>query len=175
MGTPQSYIAFAPFGIGIMCAVTWMERVNDVYGWWVGARDTEFQTAYFRLEDFYTRRAPRFYASEGSDLYGGWRYCYTAKDPRLDKPLPIDDAVAHELDRLQDQFAAEWLFFEDDERAPQERVEYDKANFPLRAVNLRPTRLRRFDQSEPVWIHHSAHYDENVLRCLQRSWPLDYE
>jgi len=174
MGTPQCFIAFAPFGVGIMCAVTCFERGADVYGWWVGARDTEYQTAYFRLEDFYTPRETRFLATIGSDLYGGWRYLYSSKPSELDQPAAVDDDAAHELERVQDQFVTEWLFFEGDEREKEERVEYDKANFPLRAVNLRPSRLRRFDQRQPVWVHRSGAFDGGVLAYLQRYWPLDY-
>jgi hypothetical protein len=174
MGTPQCHLAFAPFGIGVMCALTCYERDTDVFGWWIGARDTEYLSAYFKLEDFYTRRTTRFLATSGSDLYGGWRYLYSSRTPQLDKPVPVDDEAAHELERVQDQFAAEWLFFEGDEREKQERVEYDKANFPLRPVNLRSARLRHFDQSQPVWVYRSGAFDAGVLSYLQRYWPLDY-
>jgi hypothetical protein len=174
MGTPQCYLAFAPFGVGVLCALTCFERRDDVYGWWLGARDSEYQSAYFKLEAYYTPRETRFYATEGSDLYGGWRYLYSARVPALDKRLEVEDEVAHELDRLQDQFTGEWLFFEGDDREARERTEYDQANFPLRPVNLRPSRLRRFDHSQPVWIYHSPNFDQNVLRYLQRFWPLDY-
>jgi hypothetical protein len=175
MRTPQCHLAFAPFGVGVMCALTCFERGNDVYGWWIGARDTEYQSAYFKLEDFYTSRDTRFLATVGSDLYGGWRRLYSSRTPELDKPVPVDDEAAHELERVQDQFVSEWLFFEGDERSAHERVDYDKANFPLRAVNLRPSRLRRFDQSQPVWLYRSADFDSGVLRYLQRYWPLDYQ
>jgi hypothetical protein len=174
MRTPQCHLAFAPFGVGVMCALTCFERNNDVYGWWIGARDTEYQSAYFRLEDFYTPHDTRFLATGGSDLYGGWRYLYSARTPQLDEPVPVEDEAAHELDRVQDQFVTEWLFFEGDERSERERVAYDQANFPLRAVNLRPVRLRRFDQSQPVWTHRSGEFDAGVLHYLQRYWPLDY-
>lgn len=174
MRTPQCHLAFAPFGVGVLCALTCFERDADVYGWWIGARDTEYLTAYFKLEDFYTKRSTRLLATAGSDLYGGWRYLYSSRHPALDAPLAVEDEAAHTLDRVQDQFVAEWLFFEGDERAAEERVEYDRANFPLRAVNLRPSRLRRFDRSEPVWLYRSAGFDAGVLRYLQRYWPLDY-
>lgn len=175
MGTPHCHLAFAPFGIGVMCALTYFERGNHVYGWWIGARDTEYQTAYFTLEDFYTKRNTLFYATSGSDLYGGWRYAYSFRKPELDKCVPVDDDAAHELERVQNVFVTEWLFFEGDERAQHERVDYDKSNFPLRPVNLRPVRLRRFDQSQPVWLYSSPGFDAGVLRYLQRYWPLDYQ
>lgn len=174
MTVPQSYIAFAPFGVGVMCALTYFERGDDVYGWWIGARDTEYRSAYFELESFFTRKPTRFYATDGTDLYGGWRYEYSADDPRLDKPRRVAEDVVHELDRLQGEFVAEWLFFDDDERARHERIEYDRANFPLRHVNLRPVRLSRFDQSHPIWVHRSGGFQADVLRTLQRYWPLDY-
>ena len=174
MGTPQCFLAFAPFGVGVLCALTYFERVADVYGWWIGARDTEYQAAYFKLEDFYTKRATRFYATENSDLYGGWRRLYSSKAAALDPPVTVDADAAHELERTQDRFVLEWLFFEGDEREKEERVEYDEANFPLRAVNLRPSRLRRFDRSQPVWLHRSPGFDSGVLAYLQRHWTLDY-
>jgi hypothetical protein len=174
MRTPQCHIAFAPFGVGILCALTCYERGSDVYGWWIGARDTEYWSAFFALEGFYTPRDTRFLATRGSDLYGGWRYEYSARAPQLEEALPVDDEVAHELERVQDAFASEWLFFDGDERCALERVEYDRANFPLRAVNLRPSRLRHFDQSQPVWLHQSGDFDPGVLGYLQRYWPLDY-
>jgi hypothetical protein len=97
MTVPQSYIAFAPFGVGVMCASTYFERGADVYGWWIGARDTEYYPAYFRLERFFTSKPTRLYATEGSD------------------------------------------------------------------------------QSHPVWIHRSGGFQADVLRTLQRYWPLDYQ
>lgn len=174
MKTPQSYIAFAPFGVGVMCALVYAEHGNDVYGWWIGARDSEYLSAYFKLEDFFTTRPTRLYATDGTDLYGGWRFLYSEREPMLDKPVRVEDEVAHELDRLQGEFVTEWLFFDDDADVREERIEYDRANFPLRHVNLKAKRLRKFDQSEPVWIYRSGDFDLDILEFLRGAWPLDY-
>ena len=47
MATPQSYIAYAPFGAGLMCAAVYFEHGTDVVGWWIGARGYEYHSAYF--------------------------------------------------------------------------------------------------------------------------------
>ena len=57
---PRQFIAYAPYGVGLMCALIYFERGADVYGWWIGARDAEWHTAYFKLEDFFTTRPTRF-------------------------------------------------------------------------------------------------------------------
>ena len=85
--------------MGVACALFYLERRRDIYGWWIGARDSEYESAYFKLEDYSTRKPTQFYATQGADLYGGWRNLYSAKRPALDKPLAMDDDIAHELDR----------------------------------------------------------------------------
>lgn len=174
MATPQSYIAFAPFGVGLMAALVYIERGDDVYGWWIGARDCEYHSSFFKLENFFTTKPTRFYATEGMDLYRGWTTLYSARKSALDKAIPIDDEVSHELDRLQDMFVAEWLFFEDDADAEAERDAYDKMDFPLRHVNIRSTRLDKLGKSEAVWIYRSHGFDRDVIDYLERYWPLDY-
>jgi hypothetical protein len=172
---PQTFIAFAPFGVGILCALFYITRGSDVYGWWIGARDTEYRSAFFELEGYFTTRPTRFYATEGMDLYRGWRFLYSSDPPLLDKLISVDDEVVHDLDRLQDLFLAEWLFFEEDAAVEEDRAEYERANFPLRHVNLRTKRLGKFNQHEPTWIYRSPGFDMEVLRYLQRYWPLDYQ
>ena len=86
--TPQQFVAYAPYGVGLMCALVYFERGPDVYGWWIGARDAEWLSAYFKLDEFFTTRQTRFLATEGMDLYGGWKRLYSARETRLDKPEP---------------------------------------------------------------------------------------
>jgi hypothetical protein len=171
---PRQFIAYAPYGVGLMCALVYFERGADVYGWWIGARDAEWHTAYFKLEDFFTTRPTRFLAAEDMDLYGGWKRLYSAREPVLDKPEPVDDEAAHELDRVQGMFAAEWLFFEDDAKAADDRKAYDQYNMPLAHVNVRAPRLNKLDKHEAVWTYRSHGLDAAVLDYLQRFWPLDY-
>ena len=174
MSTPQSLIAYAPFGAGLMCGLLTIERGSDVYGWWIGARDAEFHTAYFRLAEFFTSKPTRFYATEGMDLYGGWKYQYTARELALDKPVPVDDAAAHELDRMQGVFAAEWLVFEDDAHIAAEREAYAKMGLILGHVAVRSKRIGKLDESQPLWLYRSHDFDLHVLDFLQRYWPLDF-
>ena len=172
--TPQQFIAYAPYGVGLMCALVYFERGADVYGWWIGARDAEWHSAYFKLEEFFTSRQTRFLAAEDMDLYGGWKRLYSAREPVLDKPEPVADEAVHELDRVQGMFAAEWLFFEDDAKADGDRKAYEKYNMPLAHVNVRARRLNKLDKHEAVWTYRSHGLDAAVLDYLQRYWPLDY-
>lgn len=174
MATPQSYIAYAPFGAGLMCAIVCFEHGTDIAGWWMGARGYEFHSAFFRLENFFTTKPTRFYATEGMDLYGGWKFLYSAREPRLDKPVPVEDEIAHELGRVQGMFVAEWLFFEDDAAAAVEREACEKLQLPLRHVNLRSRQLNKLDESQPVWIYRSHDFDPDAIDYMQQYWPLDY-
>lgn len=172
--TPRSLIAYAPYGVGVTCALFYFERGEDVYGWWIGARDSEYLSAYFKLEDFFSTKPTRFFASEGSDLYGGWKHLYSARDTLLDKPVPVEDAVAHELERVQGMFVAEWLFFDNDPDIAAERAQYDGYNMPLGPVNIRAERLNKLDKHHAIWLYRSHDFQANVLTYLQRFWPIDY-
>jgi hypothetical protein len=173
MTTPRSYIAYAPFGVGLMCAVVYFERDPDVYGWWTGARDSDHHSAYFKLEGFYSTKPTRFFATDGMDLYGGWKYLYTARTPMLDRPEPVDDA-AHELDRVQGMFSREWLVYGDDPEAVSEREAYARMGLPLGRVAVRSRRVGKLDESQAVWIHRSPGFDDAVLSLIAQHWPLDY-
>lgn len=170
---PRYFVAFAPYGVGVLCALFYFETCSDVYGWWIGARDSEYESAYFKLEDYFTTRPTRVYATEGNDLYGGWRFLYSAPQIMLDKPLPVDSDIVHELDRVQNMFVTEWLFF-DDSPAALERESYDKMRFPVRYVNIRFAGINRMDRHEPVWLYRSRDLASGVLDSLAQHWPLDY-
>jgi hypothetical protein len=172
--TPRSLIAYAPYGVGLMCALVYFERDADVYGWWIGARDSEYLSAYFRLEHLFSSKPTRFYASEGSDLYDGWKHLYSARETKLDKPVPVEDAISHELERVQGMFVSEWLFFDNDPDIAAERAAYDRYNMPLGTVNLRAHRLNRLDKHHAVWLYRSHDFQAAVLEYLQRFWPIDY-
>ncbi len=51
----ECFLAYAPRGGGLLCAVVYRARGDDVYGWWVG-RDAnlEYPPAFFMLENYYT-------------------------------------------------------------------------------------------------------------------------
>ena len=68
-----------------MCALFYFVLDNNVYGWWTGFHDYRYLPAYFELESFYSAADTVFLATEGSDLYGGWRYDYSRSAPALDR------------------------------------------------------------------------------------------
>lgn len=40
---PQTFLACAPWGVGLRCAVVYRARGHDVCGWWVGAVGAEYR------------------------------------------------------------------------------------------------------------------------------------
>lgn len=171
---PRTFIAYRPFTAGVMCALFYFEKGPDIYGWWIGPRHSRYYSAYFKLEDFFTTHSTRFYATGGMDLYGGWRFLYSARTAALDKPVTVEEDAAHELDRLQGIFVAEWLFFDDDADAAAEREAYEKMKLPVRHVNIRADALERLTSDGPEGRYRSHDFDMAVLDYLQRHWPLDY-
>ncbi|UCD69466.1 MAG: hypothetical protein JSW48_05160, partial [Betaproteobacteria bacterium] len=67
----QSHLAYTPRGVGLTCALMYLRAEPDVYGWWIGRRGSDWDTAYFRLAHFYSS-GTRMYVTQNSDLYGGW-------------------------------------------------------------------------------------------------------
>lgn len=170
---PQTFIAYAPWGVGLMCAVVYRTRGADVCGWWVGAVGSEYQTAYFDLENYYARHENAFYATRGGDLYGGWVYDYDGESPLMDKPVHADDVLCHDLEHIQFVFAQEWLTFPGDPAAERDLAAYRAAELAHQATNLRFDRLNHLNKAEATWIHRSAQLDVNVIKRLMRDWPLD--
>src|SRR6185503_12918895 len=130
MKTPDIFIAYAPRGAGLRCALAYLRSPRDVYGWYTGPGDDgRFAAAFFLSEGFYTNRPVRYEAVEHAALHSAW---------------PLDEARRHELARMQDAFAREWLFYRDDPRAPAERQAYAEAELALGEVNVRFARLASF-------------------------------
>jgi hypothetical protein len=174
MNTPSVFLTYAPRGAGLLCAVAWYTRDADAFGWWCGARGAEFSCAYFLLENFYAGGGTRLLATEGNDLYGGWTRDYTHRRPPLEEPVPVEDALCHELERLQFQFSHEWLVYADDPDAVAEAAAYREAELAGGPVLIRHRRLNKFDHDDAVWTYGSASVDRNLLDYLSRRWPLDY-
>ena len=169
-----SYLAYAPRGAGVLCALCYFTENPHVCGWWTGARGLEFAPGYFMLESFYSTAETRFFAAAGGDLYGGWRYDYERDPPELSDPVPVDDGICHRLEALQSAFAAEWLFLADDPDSAPEIAEYEAAGLPVQPVNIRYRRLKRFEAGRPVWTFASADADLNLVAYLRSRWPLDH-
>jgi hypothetical protein len=170
----ESFIAYAPRGGGLLCALACADVDDIVVGWFVGLKDYAYPAAYFRIENFYSTGDKRFYATQGSDIYGGWRFDYGRSSPSLDPPLRADDALCHGLDKLQDAFAAEWLVFGDHPSFPAEAAAYAAEDLPAGDVLIRHAKLVKFDRDKPVWTHYSRGFNDEVLAYMAPRWPLDY-
>jgi hypothetical protein len=171
---PQHYIAYAPRGPGLECAVVYFTEAEHVYGWWIGFKDYQYPCAFFMLEHFFTARDRAFYATEGSDIYGGWRYLHSCREPRLDTPIRVDDAICHKLDRLQDAFVNQWLWFRGDSGSEAEAAAYEQAELAVQDVNLQCRHLSRLHKDAPVWTDESHDLNLDVLDYLAACWSLDY-
>jgi len=171
---PQTYIAYAPRGPGLECAVTYFVEGDDVYGWWIGFKDYAYPSAFFTLERFFADADTIFYATDGSDVYGGWRYQYSRKQPALDKPVPIDDDISHKLDQLQDAFVNEWLWLKGDADSADESAAYAHDELAVEDVNIKHRRLGKLKKDAPVWTHESHGLNLDILEYLSTRWPLGY-
>ena len=174
MTTPASYLAYTPRGVGLLAAVVYLAADKDVYGWWTGARNSDFPSAYFLLEDFFSVRGTTFYATRGMDLYGGWALNYASSQPELGTPVRVADDMAHQLEKLQDAFWAEWLFFSDDQGVEDEVAAYARSELPLQQVNIKSSRLNKLDSTDVIWTYASPGIDLEVIDYMRARWPLDY-
>lgn len=172
-GDPQCFVAYAPRGAGLLCALVYTVRGDDVLGWWVGMVDGEYQTAFFLLEQYFSPDEQAFYATRGGDLYRGWIHDYRMKPSELDKPVVVDDALCHELEHMQFVFAQEWLSFDGDADAGKEQLLFREAELARQAVNVKFHRLNKLHKWDPVWTYRSAGVDLNIVRRLMRDWPLE--
>lgn len=141
MREPEVFLAHAPRGPGLRCAVAYLKDGRDVYGWFTGLRaDATLTSRYFLLEGFYVNAPTRY--EEAAELHSGWG---------------LAEARRHELARMQEAFAREWLVFGEG------------------AVSVRPERLTQFSTLQPNWTHYSPGFEHTVFRALAKRWPLDYE
>jgi len=158
--TPHVFIAYAPRGAGLRCALAYLEDKRDAYGWFAGPRqDTSIATQFFLLEDFFTPREARYEAVEQADLHGAWS---------------LAEQRRHELARMQELFAREWLFYRDAPQAARELEAYAEAELATGEVNLRFERLSRLSTQQPNWTYYSPSFERPVLRFLAKHWPLEY-
>jgi len=84
MRTPNVFLAYAPRGAGLRCALAYLASERDVYGWFTGPRqDASVGSCFFLLEDFYTPRKTRYEAVDQAELHSAWS---------------LDEARRHELE-----------------------------------------------------------------------------
>lgn len=112
---------------------------------WLGYAITASRHGYFRLADGRERtvlEAADGVAPEWAERWTirGERADYARLEPRE----PIDDAVLRELDRIANEFADEWIWFD---AAPSvetavERQRYQAYGFNVNAANVRAAKLK---------------------------------
>lgn len=174
MAASEVHLAYAPRGPGLLCALMYFKAEPDIFGWWIGRQGSEFQTAYFRLADFYST-GTAMYTSEGSDLYGGWKYELTSGRPELlQPPLPVASEVSHALEQSQDAFCGEWLVLPADEDLQQQHRAYTDAELAWSEVNFQFSRLNKFITHEAVWVYYSKGFEAAISKYLMRRWLIDY-
>lgn len=170
---PKTYLAFAPRGPGLMCALFYFTDARSVYGWYTGSRAGEFPARFFALEDYFSPHEAGYYASRADDVYSGWtRRTKTGETP-LDPPAPVPEALLHDLERLQDAFASEWLVYAEDTRAAEHARAYAERELPFGPVALRVDKLGKLRTGAAVWTYASPDCDLNIVDHLRRHWSLD--
>ncbi|TCV89575.1 hypothetical protein [Sulfurirhabdus autotrophica] len=173
MTTPQTYIAFTPRGAGLLCAVTYIEMDNHVFGWWIGYHDAAFPSAFFKLANFFSLENPAFFVTDGLDIYGGWKFNYSLSAPKLAMPIPVEDEICHQLNQQQNAFITEWLFFNTDADIEEIKA-YHQNELPVQNVNIKYKKLNKLDQSNVIWTYASNNLSQNVIEYMASRWPLDY-
>lgn len=156
---PRHFIAYAPRGAGLICAVLYVPLGQDVCGWYVGGREGVLESAYFRLEAFYTPLDTQLVAVPDAALHAG-----KLGDPQL----------CQDLARMQEAFRREWLWDAGDPDAAAETAAYREAELALGEVNVRFARLAKFSKTQPTWTCYAQGFERSVLRVLAKRWPLDF-
>lgn len=175
---PRAYLAAEPEGRGVLVAMFYFPVEKDVGGWFVGAAGEGFAARYFWLEGFYAATETATYLSAADDVHGDWLAVTLehgrAKTRPVDPPPPLPEEVARELDRIQDFFVREWLFFAADPESAAEADAYRTMRLPVKAVNIRAKRLGRLAPADGMRVERTQDFDLQVLDFLASRWPLDY-
>jgi len=171
---PHVHIAYAPHGAGVLCATFWFVQGDAVYGWFTGARGRNYPASFFVLQDYYSTRDTVLYRSAQSDVRGAWFIVATDGESPIDGPGPVPAELNPELERMQDAFVHEWLFYRDDAGHDEEAAALRARELPVFAVNPRPKKLSRLTMAVPVWTFSTPGADLNIVTFLGRRWTLDY-
>lgn len=155
---PRVFLAYAPRGVGLRCAVAYLASRRDAYGWFTGASDGELESAFFLLEDFYSPGETRYLAVREEDLHGGL----------------LEEARAHDLARMQEAFRHEWLVYRSDPRCGAQLEAYAEAELAAGPVAVRFERLARFSKLHANWTYYSQDFERGVLGVLAKHWRLDF-
>lgn len=171
---PQTYIAYAPRGPGVMCALLYVVDGEDVYGWYTGARGAELSASYFMLDGYYAQRQTTFFRSRDDDVYGAWLQRVQAEERPIDPPSPVPETLRHELERMQDAFTREWLFYADAPGTQADADIYRTRELSVQPVNVRARKLNKLNTRDPVWTYGSRGCDVGIIEFLGTCWELDY-
>lgn len=157
MRNPRIYVAYCPRA-GLDCALAYVATQRDVYGWFTGrGEDGETRSAYFVLEDYYTRGVPRYVEVAAADLHSDWT---------------TDEERCHEMAALQDAFMHEWLAYRALAEDAADFEAYARGDLAAGAVAPRYERLAHLAKDAPTWTFYSPTFDRGVLEFLERCWPL---
>lgn len=170
---PHVHVTYAPHGAGLLCAAFWLVQGHHVYGWFTGMRGQTQPACFFALEDYYAKEDAVFFRSVQNDVHGRWLIVAADGEIPIERG-PIPEALCHELERLQDAFVREWLFYRDDPTHAEDAATLNARHLPPRAVNLRPKKLAKLQSGASVWTYTSSGADLNVIAFLAARWPLDY-
>lgn len=170
---PHFYLAYTPRGAGVAAATFHLAQGENVYGWFIGARNHGSSAAFFALERYYSREPTIYWQSVEDDVHGPWK-ADVAGTVTAAAGGPVPEAIRHELARLQSEFADEWLFYPEDRRAEREVEAYRKLELPVETVNVQAGQFHRFDQSQPTWVYASPGIDLNLMAYLGDHWTLDH-
>ena len=156
MRDPEVFLAYAPRGPGLRCALCYAAGERDIFGWFTGLDpQASLVSRYFLMEGFFRSAPTRYDAVAPEELHSDW---------------PLDERRRHDAARMQEAFAHEWLAsgVEADIR------EYDAAELAVGKINVRYARLAKFSKLQPTWTYYSAGFQRAVLNALAKRWPLDY-
>ena len=160
MDTPNVFLAYAPRGAGLRCAVAYLASGRDAYGWFTGPRlDLAVASRCFLLENYYSAGPVWYEEVDLAELHSGWS---------------LSEARRHELARLQASFAREWLCYRADAWAAADFAAYARAELAAGEVSVRFGRLAVFSKLQPNWTFYSRGFEHGVLRQLAKRWPLEY-
>jgi len=156
-----AFLAYAPRGPGLRCALAYLLSEEDVYGWFTGLRhDGSTASCYFLLADFYANAPTSYEAVDQSDLHAHWS---------------LAEARRHELAAMQEAFAREWLFYRGNLEAPAELQTYAENDLAAsEEVNVRFERLSRLSDGSELLTYRSPGFDRMVIKHLAKHWPLAY-
>ena len=160
MRSPNVFLAYAPRGVGLRCAVAYFGAGRDAFGWFTGpCLDLSVASRYFVLEDFYSAMPARYEELDEAALHSAW----SLEEPRR-----------HELARLRETFAREWLCYRADQWAAADFAAYARAELAAGELGVRFGRLALFSKLQPNWTYYSRGFEYGLLRHLARAWPLEY-